>query len=103
ASITIRLSRAECDQLHLRAAEAGMTISAYLRSCTLEAETLRTLVKETLGNLRTTNLRAARQHEEPPAPTPVRRTWFKNCLGFCFGWMKWLMPRRLPSQHVARA
>jgi hypothetical protein len=52
ASITIRLSEAECAQIHQRAAEAGLTISAYLRSCTLEAETLRAEVKETLAQLR---------------------------------------------------
>jgi hypothetical protein len=52
ASITIRLSEAECAQIRQRAAEAGLTISAYLRSCTLEAETLRAQVKETLAQLR---------------------------------------------------
>ena len=41
ASITIRLSKAECAQLRRRAAEAGLTVSAYLRSCTFEAESLR--------------------------------------------------------------
>ena len=30
ASVTIRLSRAECTRLHQRAAEAGLTVSAYL-------------------------------------------------------------------------
>ncbi len=45
ASITIRMSKEECTQLHRRAAEAGLTVSAYLRSCTFEAESLRALVK----------------------------------------------------------
>ncbi len=58
ASITIRLSQAECQQLHQRAAEADMTISAYLRSCTLEVENLRAQVKQTLADLR------------HPTPTP---------------------------------
>ncbi len=44
ASITIRLSKAECAQLHDRAAEAGLTVSAYLRSCTCEVEALRAQV-----------------------------------------------------------
>ena len=44
ASITIRMSKAECAQLRTRAAEAGLTMSAYLRSCTFEAESLRALV-----------------------------------------------------------
>lgn len=52
ASVTIRLTRAERAQLHQRAAEAGLTISAYLRSCVLEAETLRAQVKEALAQLR---------------------------------------------------
>jgi hypothetical protein len=52
ASITIRVSRQECAQLQQRAAEAGLTVSAYLRSCTLEVEALRTQVKQALAELR---------------------------------------------------
>lgn len=52
ASITIRMSQAECAQLHRRAAEAGLTVSAYLRSCTFETESLRAMVKDTLAQLR---------------------------------------------------
>jgi hypothetical protein len=53
ASITIRLSRDEDSQLRKRSAEAGLSVSAYIRSCTFEAESLRTLVKDTLSQLRT--------------------------------------------------
>lgn len=52
ASITIRLSEAEGAQIRQRAAEAGLTVSAYLRSCTLEVENLRAQVKQTLAELR---------------------------------------------------
>jgi len=52
ASITIRMSRAERAQLHQRAAEAGLTDSAYLRSCIFEVESLRAMVKDTLSRLR---------------------------------------------------
>jgi hypothetical protein len=52
ASVTVRMSRAECAQLRQRAAEAGMTVSAYLRSCTFEAESLRAQVKQALAGLR---------------------------------------------------
>jgi hypothetical protein len=52
ASITIRMSKEECAQLHKRAAEAGLTVSAYLRSCTFEAESLRALVKDTMAQLK---------------------------------------------------
>jgi hypothetical protein len=57
ASVTVRLTRSEGDRLRQRAAEAGMTISAYLRSCAFEVETLRAQVKQTIAELR---------HAEPP-------------------------------------
>jgi len=52
ASVTVRLSQAELERLRLRAVEAGLTISAYLRSCTFEAEALRAQVKNALAELR---------------------------------------------------
>lgn len=52
SSITIRLTHSECAQLHQRAAEAGLTVSAYLRSCTVEVESLRAQVKQALADLR---------------------------------------------------
>jgi predicted DNA binding CopG/RHH family protein len=54
SSIHIRLSAAESAQLKQRAAEAGLTVSAYLRSCVLEAESLRAQVKQALAQLRAT-------------------------------------------------
>ncbi len=50
--MTIRLSKAECARLRERAAEAGLTVSAYLRSCALEAEALRAEVKQALAELK---------------------------------------------------
>jgi hypothetical protein len=71
ASITIRLTEPECAQLRRRAAEAGITVSAYLRSCALEVESLRTQVKETLAHLR----------ESTPVPAPSlpsrQKPWFQ--------------------------
>ncbi len=52
ASVTIRLSKTECAQLHQRAAEAGVTVSSYMRSCTFEADALRAEVKAALAELR---------------------------------------------------
>jgi Mobilization protein NikA len=75
ASVTVRLSRAECMQLKKRAADAGLTISAYLRSCTFEAEALRSQVKEALAALRT-----ASSEEKQSAPFPalhVPRRWWQ--------------------------
>ncbi len=74
ASVTIRMSEAERAQLHQRAAEAGLTVSAYLRSCTFEAEALRDEVKETLARLRATT-----SAEKPSTPASTRRSrlgWF---------------------------
>ncbi len=51
-SVTIRLSKAESTRLRQRAAEAGMTISTYLRSCALEAESLRAQVKQALAEMK---------------------------------------------------
>ena len=73
ASITIRLSEPECAQLRLRAAEAGLTVSAYLRSCTLEVESLRTQVKETLAQLR--NSTPAGIVPVSSKPPQWRRVW----------------------------
>jgi hypothetical protein len=52
ASVTIRLSKAECARLRERATEAELTVSAYLRSCVLEAEALRAEVKQALAELK---------------------------------------------------
>ncbi len=91
ASITIRMSQAECAQLKERAAEAGMTISAYLRSCTFEAEALRAQVKEVLAQLRAGTAQAA------PAASPTHQVARR-------GKFDWL-PRFFPchqTQELAR-
>lgn len=94
ASITIRLSAEECDQLHQRAAEAGLTLSAYLRSCTLEAETLRALVKSTLAQMQTGALPQAPVAPLATPPAKPRFAWFR------FDWFRNLLPQRL---RAARA
>jgi len=82
ASVTIRLSRTECEQLRKRAAEAGLTVSAYLRSCTFEAESLRALVKDTLAQLRS-------------APAGERRNWWR--------WLGRWWPRLHHGEPAAQA
>jgi hypothetical protein len=79
SSITIRLNSAECAQLHQRAAEAGLTVSAYIRSCTFEAESLRALVKETLAQLQ------AAQATGKAAPSP-------HVSSPRFGWLGKILP-----------
>jgi len=91
ASITIRMSKAECAQLHRRAAEAGLTVSAYLRSCTFEAESLRTMVKDTLAQLRSVT-----SHAKPPRSAP-------SLLSRLAGWLTRLITPWHGSQRTARA
>lgn len=52
ASITLRLTAPESEKVRLRAAEAGLNVSEYVRSCVFEVETLRTQVKDTISALR---------------------------------------------------
>ena len=73
ASVTVRISRAEFGQLQRRSAEAGMTVSAYLRSCAFEVDSLRAQVKQALADLRTAQLAA-----QPPPPS--RRWWARFLL-----------------------
>ncbi|UWZ84676.1 plasmid mobilization protein [Occallatibacter riparius] len=76
ASVTVRLTRAENDQLRQRAGEAGLTISAYLRSCAFEVESLRTQVKQTIAEMR---------HTEP---TPAQSPQHQSRLTRLFSWKK---------------
>jgi hypothetical protein len=92
ASITIRVSQAECAQLHRRAAEAGLTVSAYLRSCTFETESLRAMVKDTLAQLRS----ATAQAESAAAPHRSRVRWLTH-------WLARLLTPWRNNQRVARA
>jgi predicted DNA binding CopG/RHH family protein len=93
ASITIRLSMEECDQLRERAAEAGLTVSAYLRSCTFEAENLRAMVKDAMAQLKSQSARPdelrpseaklAESKTDLPPKIPVRSVpmqWLSNLL-----------------------
>lgn len=75
ASVTLRMSQGECDQLRRRAAEAGLTVSAYLRSCAFEVESLRAQVKEALAQLR-----PAPPPDAAVTPSSARSSWFRRVL-----------------------
>jgi hypothetical protein len=78
ASITIRMSHEECAQLRKRAADAGLTVSAYLRSCTFEAESLRAQVKDALAQLRSGESTGKAPHDASNLTrdlAPVKRSW----------------------------
>jgi hypothetical protein len=81
----------ECAQLHRRAAEAGLSVSAYLRSCTFEVESLRAMVKDTLAQLRSVTTQA-----KPANPAPSR-------LRSLTPWLCNLLTPWHSSQRIARA
>jgi len=76
--VTLRLSHAESAKLHERATEAGLTVSAYMRSCVFEVESLRAQVRDAL-----TQFRSAASHEpqdkRDPVP-PASPTWRSRLL-----------------------
>lgn len=74
ASITLRLTEAEQVQLHERAAAAGLSVSAYIRSCIFEAESLRTQVKEALAQIQTASLHT----NTVSAREDASRSWHKR-------------------------
>ncbi len=52
AIISVRLNEEEFARLRQRAEESGISVSAYMRSCVLEAEHLRAQVKQALAAMR---------------------------------------------------
>jgi hypothetical protein len=88
------MSKVECAQLHRRAEEAGLSVSAYLRSCTFEAESLRAMVKETMAQLRT-----AKAQPKLADPATSRRSGFRELAR----WLARFLFVRHKSQSVARA
>lgn len=113
ASVTIRMSRAECEQLRERANEAGLTISAYLRSCTFEADALRAQVKQALAELR-----SAHVPETKPAPEAgIQRAKVTGDesgqtsasqgsglgQGSRLGWLRRILPELHPTRNLVRA
>ena len=91
ASVTVRLSAAESERLRVRAAETGLTVSAYLRSCTFEVEALRAQVKNALAELK-----ATAQKEQAPL-AEHRGLWG------LLGWFASLLRRCRNSERLAGA
>lgn len=92
ASVTLRLSRAECAQLKRRAAEAGLTVSAYIRSCTFEADRLRAQVKQAVKELR------GQLRDEPSGELrdETRRELRESLQGEPRGELRAVLPENMP-------
>jgi hypothetical protein len=67
--------------LKSRAEESGLSVSAYMRSCVLEAESLRVQVKQAMAEMRALGTLSALSHATALAPhsaeAPHRRAWFR--------------------------
>jgi hypothetical protein len=99
--VSLRLSDVEIDRLRQRAAESGISVSAYMRSCVLEAEHLRAQVKQALAEMRAASLRTGvmlAESERLPAliaSGPARQStgWSRflaRSAVFLFGpWLAW--------------
>jgi hypothetical protein len=85
-AISIRLAPAERALIKTRAAEAGITASAYIRQCALEVEQLRTQVRETILALELGAASAVAPMSPPASPS----------LGF-FARLRRLFVRRSPA------
>lgn len=72
-SITLRMSQQEAAQVRKRAADAGLTMSAYIRSCVCEAELLRAQVKTAL-----IEMRQASEHKNTNVTHPANRPWWNR-------------------------
>jgi len=76
-TVSVRLSENESDQLRQRAAESGLSVSAYMRSCVLEADHLRAQVKLALTELRA-NVNQREVAQLSPSPgTETDRGWLR--------------------------
>jgi len=106
-SVTIRMSQAECEQLRERAAEAGLTISAYVRSCTFEAEALRTQVKQALAELRTAHAPDGKsiENQEKQNATAAASNSLRTpaATGSRLGWLRRIVPDLHPARTLVRA
>jgi hypothetical protein len=66
---TLRLTSAEDEILRKRAAESGLAISAYIRSCVFEVESLRAQVKQMMAEIRAVAPMPSHSVIEPHMPT----------------------------------
>ena len=92
ASVTLRMSKTECEQLRERAAEAGLTVSAYLRLCAFEADALRAQAKEALAELR-----------KAPAHGTESANNVESSRGSRLGWLRRIVPDLYPARRLVRA
>jgi hypothetical protein len=75
ASITLRVATEEFEQLQDRAAAAQLSVSAYIRSCIFEAESLRAQVKAALVQMQAAEPSPPARGEKPPPSSRPGFIW----------------------------
>lgn len=99
SAISIRLAPSERTLIQTRAAEAGITASAYIRQCALEVEQLRAQVQAAVALMGSCNgIAAASSPVSAPAPyaTPAAQS-VVSAPGFFARMRRRLFPSRVPS------
>jgi len=87
STVAVRLTEAEFDRLKDRAKAAGVSVSAYMRSCVVDAESLRLQVKQAISEMRSlsevTSNRPIQEIRAIHSPSPENRGfWFRSLYGF---------------------
>jgi hypothetical protein len=98
--LSIRLTEVESTRLRERASESGISVSAYMRSCVVEADELRAQVKMALAEMRAYSVQAE-PHARPLAleagrPSPSR-DWRRHFLEIAAMLLSPLLPLRRGS------
>jgi hypothetical protein len=100
SAISIRLAPSERALIQTRAAEAGITASAYIRQCALEVEQLRAQVQAAVALMGSRNGSAAGSSPvsapAPYAPTPATQS-IVSAPGFFARIRRRLFPSRVPA------
>jgi hypothetical protein len=100
AILSIRLSDQESEQLRHRAAESGLSVSAYMRSCVLDAEHLRTQVKQALAEMRAFTGQT-KQTEQARLPAPATGSGARSHGSGSGSGERWVWSRLLAKSAAA--
>jgi hypothetical protein len=91
--VSIRLNAYESEQLRERAAESGISVSAYMRSCVLEAEHLRAQVKQALAEMRAAHGTLPHQAQTLTPVSNSGRAMHTSVVGFFTGIVAFMIGR----------
>jgi hypothetical protein len=87
STVSVRLTEVEFLRLKERAGESGISVSAYMRSCILDADQLRSQVKHALAEMRSLATRPD-SNLYPALPSPERNDpahrsdWFRGVMRY---------------------